>query len=204
MSFEAERFNPEAVAAGRSTVVVDAIGTVVVAGREMGFIPGNVDSLLRSYLLLVRDLRRQRREPAILLRRDDVIALAVSVRMPAEDVLDRLARQMGATQQQRRALANAFTAGLLVLGLATASAVVGAESSAASLLTTPAPPHELVVFADHEDITVDELSGSVGAEMLDARSAAQDQTAAATSDGAAGAAGTAGTTARHQDPATRP
>lgn len=71
----------------RMTVEVRPNGSVVAGGVSVGFDPADSDSLLISYLHLVRDLRSQRRDPVIALRREDVDSLAGYLRLDGSVVL---------------------------------------------------------------------------------------------------------------------
>jgi len=93
-------------------------GVISTSGISAEFDPRSRDSLLTSYLFLVRQLRAQEREPIIDLRREDVEVIAEYLHEPGPTVLERLSTLMGATQLQRRAMAGMFIAGAIVIGLA--------------------------------------------------------------------------------------
>jgi hypothetical protein len=92
------------ILASRSPVVVTS-GLISVSGVTTSFVPKNSTSLLTAYLRLIRTIRRQRKAAAIVLRRDDIEALANYLDEPGEIVVDRLGALMGATVTQRRAMA---------------------------------------------------------------------------------------------------
>lgn len=81
--------------------------------RTATFRRGDADALLRSYLIFVRDMRGQRREPSIELRSDDVGVLARHLGVTEEIVLGGLLDLMGATRAQRSAMLAMLAAGAL-------------------------------------------------------------------------------------------
>jgi hypothetical protein len=93
-------------------------GVIATSGITARFDPRDPDSLLTSYLLLVRQLRAQQSEPLIDLRREDVDTIAEFLHEPGPSVVERLSTLMGATQLQRRAMVGMFIAGAIVIGLA--------------------------------------------------------------------------------------
>lgn len=113
-------------------------GTVVVGGRRARFDPADPLSTLCAYLYLVRDMRDQRRERSVVLRRDDVVALAGALGQSPETILDELGTLMGATRAQRGAMATLFAAGALVVGIAGTSLVVGQGDHTATVVVTQA------------------------------------------------------------------
>ncbi len=106
----------------RLPLEIDSRGVISTGGSAISFDPGDVESLLTSYLRLVRSMRGQERPQAIELRRNDVDVLALYLEQPGELVVERLAALMGATQLQRRVLAGMFVAGAMVIGLSAAAA----------------------------------------------------------------------------------
>ncbi|MCB0997812.1 MAG: hypothetical protein KDB40_00830 [Acidimicrobiales bacterium] len=106
----------------RMPLEIDPRGVVSTGGSAISFDPDDAESLLASYLKLVRTLRGQERSQAIELRRNDVDVLALYLELPGELVVERLATLMGATQLQRRVLAGMFVAGAMVIGLSAAAA----------------------------------------------------------------------------------
>jgi len=93
-------------------------GTLRTAGVTTTFDPHDETSLLTSYLRLVRDLRDEKDQPTIDLRRDDIEVLASTLGLDAGIVIERLGALMGATATQRRAAVAAFVAGAVVIVLA--------------------------------------------------------------------------------------
>jgi|GEM_PF-6312540 len=128
----------------RLPIEIVADGVIRTGGVEEPFVAGDPDSLLRSYLVLVRRLRAQERAPVIDLRRADVEVIAGYLGEPGMTVLDRLAALMSSTRVQRRAMGALLVAGALVVGLAgTAVAVTtgddGPGSGAAGTASTGQP-----------------------------------------------------------------
>jgi hypothetical protein len=105
---------PTAPTFQRTPLVISA-GTLVAGPINASFREGDPGSLLHSYLVLVRRLRGQQREPSITLRGADISALASHLGSSEERVLDDLLDRMGATRAQRRALAAMFAAGALTI-----------------------------------------------------------------------------------------
>ncbi len=120
-----------------------AVGSGVVAagGVSVVYLSGDADSLLEAYLKLVRTLRRQRKSPAVDLRREDVEALADHLRLPGEEVVDRLAALMGAGGNQRAAMAGLFASGAVVIGLV-GTAVAGGSGITTRHALTKGPLHD--------------------------------------------------------------
>lgn len=137
-----------------------------VGGEAARFDAADPSSLLTVYLVTVRKLRRQRREPAIVLRSDDVVALSSFLGVTGGEVIDRLGALMGATRAQRAAMATLFATGALVIGLATAAVAAhqpgggvagstGDDPSAEAVVTDLYDSLGIVVFADDETASAD-------------------------------------------------
>jgi hypothetical protein len=95
------------------TPLVIAAGNLVAGPVNATFRDGDRESLLHSYLVLVRQLRGQLREPTITLRGEDIRAIAEHLGASEERVLDDLLDRMGATRAQRKALLAMFAMGAL-------------------------------------------------------------------------------------------
>jgi hypothetical protein len=106
----------------RLPLEVDPKGVVRTGGIEIDFIPGDTDSLLTSYLRLVRALRHQQRARLIDLRRDDIETLAGYLDVPGPAVMDWLSSLMGSTRVQRESMGSLFAAGARVVGLTNGAA----------------------------------------------------------------------------------
>jgi hypothetical protein len=114
-----------ALSSARVPIVVDAdAGRIQTAGITRTFEPGQADSLLLAYLLLVRELRSLQHEPTVTLRRDDIDALAASLETDGETVLARLGDLMGMTVAQRRSMVTAFVAGATLIALASGAIAI--------------------------------------------------------------------------------
>lgn len=118
----------------RTPLLISA-GTLVVGPVNAAYREGDRASLLHSYLVLVRQLRGQLREPTITLRAADISAIAGYLGTSDERVLDDLLERMGATREQRKTLAAMFAIGALTIvatgsiALDVASVGVSADSS---------------------------------------------------------------------------
>lgn len=98
----------------RTPLVISA-GNLVAGPVNATFREGDRESLLHSYLVLVRQLRGQPRTPTITLRSSDITAIAGHLGASEERVLDDLLDRMGATRAQRKALAALFAVGALTI-----------------------------------------------------------------------------------------
>jgi hypothetical protein len=98
----------------RTPLVISA-GNLVAGPVHATFRDGDRESLLHSYLVLVRKLRGQPRTPTITLRSADITAIAGHLGASEDRVLDDLLERMGATRAQRKALAAMFAAGALTI-----------------------------------------------------------------------------------------
>lgn len=107
-----------------------AIGDGVIESgtASRSFTVGDDDSLLRSYLALVRSLRRDR-DAVVVLRRDDIESLAAAMRTDVTAVLERLLQIMGSTRAQRSAVMALFATGVMVIGLVSSAAAAGNSDS---------------------------------------------------------------------------
>ena len=123
-----------AISVDRLQLVIQTNGVVSTGGHATSFDPGQVDSLLSNFLRLIRTMRGDERSPLVELRRGDVETLSEYLELSGELVVERLARLMGATRQQRRALAGTFLAGAMVISLSGVGAanVAGASVHAFS------------------------------------------------------------------------
>jgi sortase (surface protein transpeptidase) len=110
-------------------------GMITADGVRASFSPTDPASLLDAYLRLIRQMRHQRRAPAVALRRDDIEAIADFLALPGAEIVDRLAALMGATAAQRSGMAMLFASGAIVIGLAVGTVGMAGHASAAE-----APP----------------------------------------------------------------
>ena len=100
----------------RNPLVIDG-NSLSSGGRSTTFAAESPNSLLRSYLIFVRDMRGQRREPSIELRTDDVAVIASHLGTTEEYVLGGLLDLMGATRSQRSTMMAMLAAGALTVVL---------------------------------------------------------------------------------------
>ena len=133
---------PIAPAPQRTPLVISA-GTLVAGPVNASFREGDPASLLHSYLVLIRQLRGQQREPTITLRSADISALAGHLGSSEERVLDDLLARMGATRAQRRALAALFAVGALTI-VATGSIALDLSSGGVFARDTDGVVREVV------------------------------------------------------------
>jgi len=140
---ESDRMMPAATAFQRTPLVV-AAGNLVAGPVHATFRDGDPESLLHSYLVLVRQLRGQQRVPSITLRGDDICAIADHLGVSKERVLDDLLDRMGATRAQRKKLFALFAMGALsivatgsvAVDLAPAGALAQSSSDGATVIET--------------------------------------------------------------------
>lgn len=104
-------------------------GVISAGGVTATFVATNSTSLLTAYLRLIRAMRRQKKAPMIVLRRDDIDVIADYLDESGEVVLDRLTALMGVTLTQRTAMATMFATGAIVIGLAGSSAARAPETA---------------------------------------------------------------------------
>jgi hypothetical protein len=103
------------------------------------FRTGDDDGLLRSYLVMVRRVRDQRRTATITLRREDIEAIAEHLGTTAEAVLGRMADLMGSTRTQRAAMLTLFATGAMLIA-ATGSVAAGSPRSTSPPFNAAPPP----------------------------------------------------------------
>jgi transcriptional regulator with XRE-family HTH domain len=106
----------------RTEIAINPAGGVISAGGvDATFELGDPDSVLETYLRLVRRLRNQERDDVVSLRREDVERLAAHLNESGETVVERLGALMGATKTQRRLMAGMFMTGAMVITVAVPS-----------------------------------------------------------------------------------
>jgi hypothetical protein len=137
----------------RTPLVISA-GNLVAGPVNATFREGDRESLLHSYLVLVRQLRGQPRTPTITLRSSDITAIAGHLGASEERVLDDLLDRMGATRAQRKALAAMFAVGALTIvatgsiALEVASVGVFADDSGSAVPVVEIADESRPVVAD--------------------------------------------------------
>jgi hypothetical protein len=98
----------------RTPLLISA-GQLVAGPVNATYRQGDRESLLHNYLVLIRQMRGEQREPTITLRGADITALAEHLGASEERVLEDLLDRMGATRAQRKALLAMFAAGVLTI-----------------------------------------------------------------------------------------
>lgn len=119
-------------------------GVIDIGIDSARFVPGDVDALLRSYLMMVRRTRHQRRAVTITLRRDDIEVIASHAGETAAAVLERLADLMGSTRTQRAAMLTLFATGAMLIAVS-GSAAAQAQRSTVSVAGNAEPPVTLEI-----------------------------------------------------------
>ena len=165
-----------AVTTFQRTPLVIAAGNLVAGPVHATFRNGDRESLLHSYLVLVRQLRGQQREHSITLRSDDICAIADHLGVSEDRVLDDLLDRMGATRAQRKALMAMFAMGALsivatgsvALDLAPSGAFAQGSNDVAPVVETveistssPAAVSDAASLAIASSVPADATSGDV-------------------------------------------
>lgn len=150
--------------------------------RSATFSAKSPRALLRSYLIFVRDMRGERREPSIELRTDDIAVLAHHLGVTQEFVVSGLLDLMGATRAQRSTTLAMLAAGALTVVL---------SGSIVSDLSTDGISVEMTRLAD----AVQAAATGSGTEASSSDVAARRAATVADSPTAASGATTAAATA---------
>jgi hypothetical protein len=120
----------------RTPLVIDK-GLVSIGAMASTFSVGNTDSLLKSYLLLVRRMRGQKRVAVVDLRRADLQVLATYLELDAEIVSARLGELMGVTAAQRTSMSLMFTTGTAVIVLTSAIGIASTSQAPSGSINVP-------------------------------------------------------------------
>lgn len=123
-------------AALERTPLVISSGDLICGSFRAPFREGDADSLLRNYLVAVREMRGQRRDRTITLREDDLTTLAGHLGSNEASVLEQLLSLMGATREQRTALLAMLAAGALTV-VATGTIVLNVSADGVSADVPP-------------------------------------------------------------------
>ncbi len=130
----------------RSPLIVTA-GSLCAGSAHTTFYVDDRESLLHSYLVLIRKLRGQQRQSTITLRGEDISVLAEHLGTNEERILEDLLDRMGATRAQRKALLALFAAGVLTIvatgSVALDAAAVGAGEQAPGVVDEVASAVEM-------------------------------------------------------------
>jgi sortase (surface protein transpeptidase) len=141
----------------RSPVAITR-GRITGNGISVKFAAQDPTSLLTGYLRLIRSMRRQKRAPAIALRRDDILALARYLDVDGAEVVEQLTTLMGATASQRKAMVMLFATGAIVIGLAASG-----QASAQNVTEVNASSGFVDTLAKNVSFGVADAAGLVGA-----------------------------------------
>lgn len=147
----------------RTTLIITA-GQLRSGSLRVPYRDGDDESLLRSYLVFVRQMRDQRHARSVTLRSADIAAIADHLDTTDDVVLGRLLDLMGVTRAQRKLLLGMLAAGALTI-VATGSIPVAAISDIGTVdvqpvieRTTPevvVPRAEAVIPADANTVTLE-------------------------------------------------
>ncbi len=138
----------------RTPLIISA-GNLTAGPVQATFRDGDRESLLHNYLVLVRRLRGQLREPTITLRNADISELAEHLGASQEMVLDDLLDRMGATRAQRKALLAMFAVGALSIVATGSIALEISSGGAVAEGSFDAPPAvEAVQIVEPQVLTV--------------------------------------------------
>ena len=110
----------------RATLIISP-GQLLSGSLRVPYRDGDDESLLRSYLVFVREVRGQRHARSVTLRSADIATIADHLDTSDEVVLGRLLDLMGVTRAQRKLLLAMLAAGALTI-VATGSIPVAAIS----------------------------------------------------------------------------
>ncbi len=120
----------------RTTLIITP-GQLLAGSLRVPFRDGDDESLLRSYLVFVREMRGQRHARSVTLRSADIATIADHLDTSDDVVLGKLLDLMGVTRAQRKLLLAMLAAGALTL-VATGSIPVAAISDLGSVDPLPA------------------------------------------------------------------
>ena len=146
----------------RATLVITP-GQLLSGSLRVPYRDGDDESLLRSYLVFVREMRGQRHARSVTLRSADIATIADHLHTSDDVVLGRLLDLMGVTRAQRKLLLGMLAAGALTI-VATGSIPVAAISDIGTVDLPPieravpevvVPRAEPVVPADADTVTVE-------------------------------------------------
>ena len=163
------------------TPLVISTGNLTAGPVQATFRDGDRESLLHNYLVLVRQLRGQLREPTITLRNADISALAEHLGASDEMVLDDLLDRMGASRAQRKALLAMFAVGALSI-VATGSVALEISSGGAFADGSVGTPSvvEAVQVVDQQAPTADAVPTAASEPPVGADASAAEPVAATT------------------------
>ncbi len=156
--------DPISALAGRASMQVLPGGVLMIGRSKAEHDPDDPESLLTAYLSLVRKVRHQQREAAIVLRRDDITALSDLLGPSENEIIEQLGSLMGATRSQRRAMVKLFAAGALVIGVGGLTAATAHAGHELSGIVAERAAIEVVV--DQSDDAFDSVFAAMPAPEL--------------------------------------
>ena len=124
----------------RTTLIITP-GQLLSGSLRVPYRDGDDESLLRSYLVFVREMRGERHARSVTLRSADIAAIADHLDTSDDVVLGRLLDLMGVTRAQRKLLLAMLAAGALTI-VATGS-IPGAAITDIGNADTQAPTERL-------------------------------------------------------------
>ena len=119
------------------TALIITPGQLLSGSLRVPYRDGDDESLLRSYLVFVREMRGQRHARTVTLRSADIATIADHLDTSDDVVLGRLLDLMGVTRAQRKLLLGMLAAGALTI-VATGSIPVAAISDIGTVDVQPA------------------------------------------------------------------
>ncbi len=147
----------------RATLIITP-GQLLSGSLRVPYRDGDDESLLRSYLVFVREMRGQRHARSVTLRSADIATIADHLDTSDDVVLGKLLDLMGVTRAQRKLLLGMLAAGALTI-VATGSIPAAAISDIGTVDLQPpieqavpevvVPRAESVVPADADTVTVE-------------------------------------------------
>jgi hypothetical protein len=147
----------------RATLIITP-GQLLSGSLRVPYRDGDDQSLLRSYLVFVREMRGQRHARSVVLRAADIAVIADHLDTSDDVVLGKLLDLMGVTRAQRKLLLGMLAAGALTI-VATGSIPVAAISDIGTTAPQPlieqiapevaAPTAEPVVPAEADTVSLE-------------------------------------------------
>ncbi len=147
--------------------VAIADGRVTGAGMSIEFSPGDSTSLMVAYLRLIRRMRNQKKAPAIVLRRDDILVIARYLDIDGAVVVERLSTLMNVSAAQRNTMAMLFATGAIVIGLAAGGHVSAGDVAALTDGQSTTAERAPVEAAPPTDLALDDVVVSTAAARVE-------------------------------------
>lgn len=131
---------------------ISIVGNTLVAGTGQAAFNEGLDSLLRTYLKLVREMRSIPRTESFHLRTADIVVLADHLGATQDQVLDRLGAIMGASSVQRKAMLSMLAAGAAVIVVGATLGMSGRFTAGTASATDMAAPAAAAVSVDASSV----------------------------------------------------